>query len=124
MTYDVQIFLTIWKYTVKAERVTELMGVEPDTVLIKSSDRKTPRYNTWIIKSNALSQRSNIGEHWTNLVYRISGKEPVIFAISSWADVVCTIWIQDIASRPVISLSSDFIRFISNSGARFEIDYA
>jgi len=116
-------YLKIWKFTNDPIVVSEALGMEPDSVLRQAADGGRPRQNAWILKSRPAADGERIEAHWQSLAERIEGRHAAISLLSKTADVVFTLWIPDLQSRPVLVFAADWVKTMAACNARFEVDY-
>ena len=119
----------VWTTTLRSEQVTEILGLRPDTVVVKGSDRTPPKLrppaNGWFIDA-----MDSDGDDPVALLGQLLGRVQelplrlqTLRSVDPSTDVTISLSVTPFSARMPFYFPSSMIDVISALGANFDLEF-
>lgn len=124
---QIEFYFTIFDFEGDPDTITRELGLEPSSISRKGIRRRPhlppARQNVWTIKSDTLSDISDLQEHWMRLSALLKPRRRMITKLNVGGGKKFTIWLACIDGQTGLRLENDMIDFASKIKAEIEIEF-
>jgi len=124
MDYKMQIDLCLYGNSIPPKEITDMLGVEPDTALLKgerNKERDLPRQNLWSLRSDP--NGDSVEKQWYSIVQRLGNKWDQFVDVSKRGDVKITIIVNVDEYIPSIMIPPNMAFAAATLNAYIDIDH-
>lgn len=129
----VPFYVSVWFRDIQYDPadISVLLQVEASSLRYKGSRNKelnisegryVPRSNMWTWKSDYIEKSNDLQSHLIELLRVFGKKTDDLSRLAAKNRLLITIWVNELACRPVFYFNNDLLVFLHKSGADFQIE--